>query len=63
MATKKNYSVSVDFIMSRTIEVEAESEEQAKSYLSSEIQKNPYNFAHSFSHFVGHKIIDVNEEI
>ena len=56
-----NYSVDVDFVMSKTIEVEAESEEQAMSIARSKIEKNPYDFAHGFSHCVSFDITGANE--
>lgn len=59
---EKNYWVSVDFVMSKTFEIEAESEEQAKSKVLEMIDKNPYDYARGFSHLVGCKIIDVEEE-
>jgi hypothetical protein len=48
--------------MSKTFEIEAESEEQAKSKVLEMIDKNPYDYARNFSHLVGCKIIDVEEE-
>jgi len=58
----KNFIIDVDFVMSKRIEIEADSEEQAKSIFEREMKKNPYNFAFGFDAIVGHKIIDVNEE-
>ena len=58
-----NFILDVDFVMSKRIQVEAENEEQARLIVNMKILKNPYNFAHSFDSMVGHKIIDVNEDI
>ena len=57
-----NFILDVDFVMSKRVQVEADSEEQAKSIFEREIKKNPYNFAYGFDAIVGHKIIYVNEE-
>jgi len=58
----KNFILDVDFVMSKRIEVEADSEEQAKSIFEQKMKKNPYDYACRFDAFVGHKVIDVNEE-
>ena len=58
----KNFIIDVDFVMSKRIEIEADSEEQAKSIFEREMKKNPYNFAFGFDALVGHKIIDVTED-
>lgn len=58
----KNYIVDIDFVMSKSIQVEAENEEQAKSIANRMIAEDPYDYARSFSHMVGHKIIDVRED-
>lgn len=57
-----NFIADVDFTMSKRIQVEAESEEQAKSIVERLIRENPYDFAQKFDAFVGAKVIDVNEE-
>ena len=57
-----NFILDVDFVMSKRIQVEAENEEQAKSIFEQKIKENPYDYARQFNAFVGHKIIDVNEE-
>ena len=59
---KKTFCVSVDITMAKNIYVEAESEEQAKLVVLEMIDKNPYDYARGFSHLVGCKIIDVEEE-
>ena len=59
---KKIYNVDVDFVMSRTIEVAAESEEQAMSLVNSLIDCHPYEYACNFSHLVGHKIVNAYEQ-
>ena len=58
----KNFILDVDFVMSKRIEIEADSEEQAKSIFEQKMRKNPYDFACRFDALVGHKVIDVNEE-
>ena len=58
----KNYFVDIDFVMSRRLLVEAENEEQARSIVEKMIKEKPYDYARRFDAFVGHKIIDVNEE-
>lgn len=59
---KKTFIVDVDITMSKSIAIEAESEEDAKAIINGHIKYNPYAYAHSFSHYVGHEITDVNEE-
>ena len=56
------FYVDVDFVMSRTLEVNADSEEHAISKVNNMINDNPYNYAHEFSHYVGHKVVGANEE-
>lgn len=58
----KNFILDVDFTMSKRIQVEAENEEQAKEIFWQLVKENPYDYARSFDAYVGHKIIDVNEE-
>ena len=58
----KNFILDVDFVMSKRIQVEAESEEQAKTIFERLLKEDPYDYARNFDAFVGHKIIDVNEE-
>lgn len=58
----KNFSVSVDITMSKTICVEAENEEQAMAMAEAMISNNPYDYAHNFSHYVSHEVIDVEED-
>lgn len=57
-----NFILDVDFVMSKRIEIEADSEEQAKSIFEQKMKKNPYDYACGFDAFIGHKVIDVNEE-
>lgn len=59
---KKNYCVSVDITMSKTFEIEAENEEQAKAILNGWIKYNPYEYAHNFDAYISHEITDINEE-
>ena len=58
----KSFILDVDFVMSKRIEIEADSEEQAKSIFEQKMKKNPYDYAYGFDAFIGHKVIDVNEE-
>ena len=58
----KQFTLDVDFTMSKRISVEAESEEQAKAILNGGIKYNPYEYAHSFDAYVKHEITDINEE-
>ena len=58
---KKNYCVSVDVTMAKSIYVEAENEEHAMSKVREMINKNPYDYTNNFSHYVGYEIIDANE--
>ena len=58
----KNFIVNVDFVMSRTLEIEAENEQQAIEKINSLISQNPYNYASDFSHYVSHEVIDAEEE-
>ena len=37
----KNFILDVDFVMSKRIEIEADSEEQAKSIFEQKMKKNP----------------------
>lgn len=58
----KNFVVDVDFVMSKRIQVQAESEEQARTIFERLLKEDPYDYARQFDAFVGHKIIDVNED-
>ena len=58
----KNFILDVDFVMSKRIQVEAENEEQAKATFERLLKKDPYDYARQLDAFVGHKVIDVNEE-
>ena len=58
----KQFEVDVDITMSKRISVEAESEEHAKAIVNGWMKYNPYEYAHDFSHYIKHEIIDVNEE-
>lgn len=58
----KNFILDVDFVMSKRIRVEAENEEQARAIFERLLKENPYDYARRFDAFVGHKIIDINEE-
>ena len=58
----KQFTIDVDFTMSKRITVEAENEERAKAIINGWIKYNPYEYAHSFNAYVKHEITDVNEE-
>ena len=58
----KNFVVDVDFVMSKRIQVQAESEEQARTIFERLLKEDPYDYARQFDAFVGHKIIDVTED-
>ena len=51
------YLVSMDITMSKNIEVEASSEEEAMSKASEMVSNNPYNYTNGFSHYVSHEAI------
>ena len=51
------FQVSVDVVMNKYIEVEAESDEQAVEKVNEMFNKNPYDYANGFSHYVGHEVI------
>ena len=57
----KNFIVDVDFTMSRSFEVEAENEQQARNKVYAMIKANPYDFTHGFTHCVSHDIVDSYE--
>lgn len=59
---KKQFCVSVDITMAKSFYIEAENEEQAMSKVREMINNNPYDYTNNFSHYVGYKIIDANEE-
>lgn len=58
----KNFIIDVDFVMSKSIDIEAENEEQAKEIFDAMMGENPYNFAYKFDSFVKYNVIDVIEE-
>jgi hypothetical protein len=58
----KGYAVDVDLTVSRRIYVEAENEEQAKARVSKWVVDDPYFYLNTADAFVGHKVIDVNED-
>ena len=59
---KKNFCVSVDITMAKNFCIEAENEEHAMSKVREMINKNPYDHANNFSHYVGYEIIAAYEE-
>ena len=58
----KSFVLDVDFVMSKRIQVQAGNEEQAKATFERLLREAPYDYARQFDAFVGHKVIDVNEE-
>jgi hypothetical protein len=58
----KNYSVSVDITMSKNIEVEANSEDEAIAKANEMVANNPYDYTNGFSHYVTHETISAEEE-
>lgn len=56
------YSVSMDITMSKDIEVEANSEEEAISKANEMVADNPYNYTNNFSHYVSSKAVGAIEE-
>ena len=57
-----NYSVSVDIVMNKYFSVEAESDDEAAKKVDEMISKNPYDYTHNFSCYVGHEIISTEKE-
>lgn len=58
----KNYAVSVDITMSKTVHVEAKSEEEAMEIVKKLLRDNPYNYTNNFSHFVCYDVVDAERE-
>ena len=56
---KTEYSVSIDIVVSKTIYVEAESEEQAKAVAIKKVRDEPYYYARTADAYVGAKVVDV----
>lgn len=61
MSGYKNFAVSVDFTMSKMIEVKALDENDARRKVEDMIRENPYGYARDFSHYVRHDVIDAEE--
>ena len=57
-----NFIIDVDFVMSKRIQVQAESAEQAQAAFERLLNKDPYDYAREFNAYIGYRIIDVNEE-
>ena len=57
-----NFIIDLDFTMSKRVEIEAESQEEAIKTLKLAIQQNPYDYAHNFDAYVCSEIVDVNED-
>lgn len=55
------FSVDVDITMSKSFEVEAESEEHAMEIVNDMLDKNPYGYVRDFSHYVTHNVVVANE--
>ena len=53
------FSVSIDIVVSKTIYVEAESEEQAKAVAIKKVRDEPYYYARTADAYVGAKVVDV----
>jgi hypothetical protein len=58
----KNYLVSVDITMSKTVSVLACSEEDAIKIADKMISDNPYGYTNGFSHYVTHEVVGAEEE-
>ena len=56
------YIVSMDITMSKSIEVEAKSEEEAMNKANEMVSNNPYGYTNGFSHYVGHEAITAEAE-
>ena len=54
-----NFSLSVDIVMNKYIDVEADTEDEAVKKVEEMFNKNPYDVAHNFSTYVGHEVISV----
>ena len=57
----KKYQVSVDIVMNKYVEVEAENDDDAANKVDEMLNNSPYDYAHSFSHYVGHEVISTEE--
>lgn len=57
----KTYLVDTDITMSKTMEIEAESEEQARELAKEMIDREPFYYASNADAHVKTEIIDVNE--
>ena len=53
------FSVSIDIVVSKTIYVEAESEEQAKAIAIKKVRDEPFYYARTADAYVGAKVVDV----
>ena len=53
------FSVSIDIVVSKTIYVEAESEEQAKAIAIKKVSDEPFYYARTADAYVGAKVVDV----
>ena len=53
------FSVSIDIVVSKTIYVEAESEEQAKAVAIKKVRDEPFYYARTADAYVGAKVVDV----
>lgn len=53
------FSVSIDIVVSKTIYVEAENEEQAKQLAIKKVRDEPFYYARTADAYVGAKVIDV----
>jgi hypothetical protein len=53
------FSVSIDIVVSKTIYVDAENEEQAKQLAIKKVRDEPFYYARTADAYVGAKVIDV----
>lgn len=56
----KNFDVSVDVTMAKTLHVVAENEEDARKIVHAKFSSNPYDVAYDFDAYVGHEITSVD---
>ena len=53
------YNVSIDVTMCKMIRVDASSATEARALVEAMFDKNPYDVACGFSHYVGHDVTDI----
>ena len=57
----KTFAVFLDITMCKSMEVKAESEEQAREIIAKKFKDNPYDVATNFSHLLKYEIEDLYE--